>query len=106
MIPPKVDLQASMYVFDLNNSAKEHWFKPNEHWELSLASEADRTAIEKKYRPTLSVKGLPETLIRLQTLVKAKLAQGGTEATGRNLVSDQPAADLLYLIAFNPDRLR
>lgn len=101
-----VELQANMFLFDLSNSAKEHWFKTEEAWEVSLATDDERSAMEKKYYPTISVKVLPEQLAELFELIKEKLilAQSDQEKTWdtKTIIKNQ----IQYLIAFNPKRQR
>ena len=108
MSNPSVELQAKMYVYDLNNCAKEFGFKPDENWELSLASASEASDIEKKYYPTITTKVLPEILAELMRVVKVKLieAKAGFE---RKFDSGNPSTagrDLQYLVAFNPKRVR
>ncbi len=104
MIDNQVEQQANMYVFELNNSAKEHWFKAGEAWELTLANDAEQIAIEKKYKPTHSAKGLPETLLKLHSLVKAQLLHQKFDTAPDQ--TDTATKDKTYLVAYNPDRLR
>jgi hypothetical protein len=100
-----LELQAKMFVFDLGNCAKEYWFKDDESWNLCLASSEQKADIEKKYSPTMSKKGLPETLFQLHNLVNLRLLKvnprflklGHFEA-----MSTEPE----FLIAFNSNRLR
>jgi hypothetical protein len=102
-----VEFQAKMYVYDLNNCAKEFGFKPDENWELSLASASEASDLEKRYYPTIITKVLPEILGELMRTVKIKLIEAkagferkfdsGDNSTGR---------DLQYLVAFNPKRVR
>lgn len=98
--------EANIYVFDLDNCAREFGFKPEEGWELRIATSEERKDIEKRYYPTISLKTLPEILPPLFNLVKARLTQlksgiinslDGTSAGG---------TDLQYLVAYNPKRLR
>jgi hypothetical protein len=102
-----VEFQAKMYVYDLNNCAKEFGFKPDENWELSLASATEARDLEKRYFPTITTKVLPEILAELMRVVKTKLieAKAGFERKFDNGVT---AADgeLQYLVAFNPKRTR
>lgn len=99
-----IEKQANMYVFELNSCAKEHWFKPAEGWELSLATDEERNAIEKKYKPTHATTGLPETLLQLHGLVKSRLVQSGFNNNSGMI--NNATTDLKYLIAYNPERLR
>ncbi len=102
-----VEFQAKMYVYDLNNCAKEFGFKPDENWELSLASASEASDLEKRYYPTIITKVLPEILGELMRVVKVKLieAKAGFERKFDN--GDNSAGrDLQYLVAFNPKRVR
>ena len=105
MTNPTVELQAKMYVFDLGNCAKEFWFKEDEDWDLCLATGEQKLALEKRYLPTISKKGLPETLIQLQRLVKAKLLKVNPQFLKLEPSEEMPSAPE-FLIAFNRNRLR
>jgi hypothetical protein len=102
-----LEYQAKEYVYDLNNCASEYGFKDDEGWELSLATDVEKLAIEKKYYPTVSAKVLPETLLELFRIVKGKLIAARSDmerkldatATGTNITFQ-------YLVAFNPKRPR
>ena len=101
-----LEFEAREYVYDLENCSKEHGFKAEEGWELSLATTTERIAIEKKYFPTLSTKVAPEALLELLRLVKHKLVKikyGVGKTQGHDNSTDN---QLEYLIAFNPDRPR
>ncbi len=99
-----VEQQASIYVYDLNNCAREFGFKSEEGWEIGLASDNEKTAIEKKYFPTISVRALPEILAELLHLVKNRLSQ--TNA-GRSTHSvNGTDLNFQYLVAYNSKRLR
>lgn len=105
MINEAIEKKAKIYVYDLNNCARENGFKADETWEFSMATDVEKTALEKKYFPTISAKVLPELLTELFHLVKAKLIhakyngeRGGTQNT--------TGSNLQYLIAYNPNRLR
>ena len=106
MVGQTVELQASMFLFDLSNSAKEHWFKTEEAWEVSLATDDERSAMEKKYYPTISVKVLPEQLAELFGLIKEKLTQAQSDQEKiwdtKTIIKEH----LHYLVAFNPKRQR
>jgi hypothetical protein len=41
------EYQAKEYLFDLNNTANENGFKADESWKVSLATAAEKAAIEK-----------------------------------------------------------
>ena len=105
MTKETMEREARMYVYDLNNSASENGFKADETWEFSLATDTEKTALEKKYFPTISAKVMPELLSELVNLVKSKLkhATYNIERAGTHNVKE---SGLQYLIAYNPGRLR
>jgi hypothetical protein len=101
-----VEFKAKEYIYDLNNIALENGFKTDEHWEVSLASAAEKIAIEKKYYPTVASKFVPEIIADTFRLVKAQLKQSIKETA---VVLDKratPQPQLQYLVAYNPNRLR
>jgi hypothetical protein len=102
-----VESKAREYVYDLNNCAAEYGFKNDEGWELSLATDIEKIALEKKYYPTVTAKDLPETLAELFRLVKAKLIAARADMERKLDASHQtPNNNLQYLIAYNPKRPR
>lgn len=96
-----VEQQAKMYVYDLDNRAKELGFKTDEAWSLKAVDTADKAAIEKQYYPTVSVKALPEKLVELFDLVKSKMGQPKPGVTDE---AEQPQRGMEYLIAYNIQR--
>jgi hypothetical protein len=108
MTTETIEFQAKVYVYDLNNCARENGFKPDETWQLSLATNDEKKAIEKKYHPTMSTKVLPEFLGELFGLVKEKMIQAKSEMEkkfdGDTLFNK--TNEHQYLIAFNPKRER
>ena len=106
MVNQTVEMQAKVYVYDLNNCAKEFGFKTDEAWELNQATNAERLAIEKDYYPTISAKVLPEILAELFGLVKAKLSLSKSYIENRQDANKVSETELQYLIAFNPKRHR
>ena len=105
MTNEKMEREAKMYVYDLNNSAKENGFKADETWEFSLATDAEKHLLERKYFPTISAKVLPELLSELVNLVKSKLTHAtyNIDRAGTHNIKE---SGLQYLIAYNPNRLR
>lgn len=101
-----VEYQATAYVYDLNNCAIEYGFKADEGWELSLATVFEKTALEKKYYPTVTIKALPETLLELVRIVKNKLITAKYDMERKFDPSHHADVSLQYLIAFNPKRAR
>lgn len=97
--------EARFFIYDLANLAKEHWFKPDERWALSLANEAEKTAVEKNYYPTLYIEGETEELKKIDALMRNELhlPQPEIEVPDERRARKLPAT---YLIAYNPGRQR
>ncbi|MBW4889450.1 hypothetical protein KXQ82_06980 [Mucilaginibacter sp. HMF5004] len=108
MTTETIEYQAKVYIYDLNNCARENGFKPEENWQLSLATSQEKKDIEKKYHPTVSTKVLPETLGELFGQVNEKLIQAKPEIAkkfdGDTLYNK--TNEHQYLVAFNPKRER
>jgi hypothetical protein len=101
-----IEFQAKIYVYDLKNCAREFGFKADENWEVSMATSAEKAAIEKQYFPTLSASVLPEMLAEMFGSVKFKLTQ---KLAGLENALDTAAIrrqHLQYLVAYSPNRLR
>ena len=101
-----IENQTRMYLYDLMNTAKEHGFKADDNWELSMATDVERAKIQKDYYPTIATKVIPEFLLQVFNLTKIRLNQALNSKdeglTPRNVV----AAELNYIVAFNPKRPR
>jgi hypothetical protein len=56
MITEELDIsvEARLFEYDLAN---EHWFKPNEHWQLAIANAKQLMPLTKEHQPVLSVAG-------------------------------------------------
>jgi hypothetical protein len=106
MATQTVDYQASVYVYDLNNCAREHGFKADDEWEFSMANDEDKKFLEKKYYPVVTAKVLPEILSELFKLVKTKLVQAKVNLEHKMDTGSVPESSLQYLIAYNPKRHR
>jgi hypothetical protein len=100
------EFQAMEYLFDLGNCAKEFGFKKEESWEVSLASDEERSKIQKTYNPTISVKVLPEALTEVLSLIKNQLNLKRSEMelhlNSKEIYNNQ----YQYIVAFNPERKR
>jgi hypothetical protein len=101
-----IEYQAREYLFDLKNFAIENGFKPEEHWEVSLATAAEKEVIENKYNPTISTKVVPEVLSGMFPIVKAKLSQALDNVENSIDAKSLAKSGLQYVIAYNPTRLR
>ncbi len=101
-----IEFQEAEYIYELENCAKEHGFKTDEGWQISLASDDEKFIIEKGYHPTLSAKAQPPILLELLGLVKDKLSipksQLETTLDERMLTASRTR----HIIAFNIKRPR
>jgi hypothetical protein len=100
-----IESQTRMYMFDLLNTAKEHGFKGEDNWELTMVTDTERIRIQKDYYPTVAAKIFPEILLQVLHTIKARLNQsnkGEQRADERQVLNEE----LNYLVAFNPKRPR
>ena len=101
-----IENQTKMYLYDLMNTAKEHGFKADDNWELSMVTDTERIKIQKDYYPTIATKIIPEFLLQVFHLTKFRLKQtlNKTEESlnNRSVVNNE----LNYIVAFNPKRPR
>ncbi len=100
------EYQAKEYLFDLNNTANENGFKADESWKVSLATAAEKAAIEKNYYPVIATRVAPEVLPGLFRIVKATLSQGLDHAESSMDTQRLVKSELYYVVAYNPNRLR
>ena len=101
-----IEYQAKEYLFDLDNTARENGFKPDEHWEVSLATASEKKVIENKYSPTISIKVMPEVLSGMFRIVKATLSQALDSVENSIDAKSIAKSELQYVVAYNPARLR
>jgi hypothetical protein len=101
-----IKVQTMTYVYDLMNEAKEHGFKADDTWELSLVTETDRVRIQKDYYPAVASKALSDILLQVFQSVKSELhlplSQQEEQMNSQSILKDE----LKYIIAFNPKRAR
>jgi hypothetical protein len=100
MIKQIVEFQAKIYVDDLNSCAHQFGFEDDELWDVSLATTTEKSAIEKKFFPTISVKALPIMLLEIFRVVKTKLIRIKLH------VKKKVSSNFQYMIAFSPKRRR
>ena len=101
-----VEYQAKVYVYDLNNRAREFGFNADETWEVEMVTGSGKAHLEKNYFPTLSARVLPELLAEMMKSVKFKLGQR-LAAIGQHMdTKDIPQQELQYLVAYSPNRPR
>jgi hypothetical protein len=102
----KLAYQAKLYVYDLNNCAREFGFKDDEGWELNLVSGEEKASLQKRYYPMVSTKVVPEVLAELFNEVKSQLVQAKSNIQNKLDIDRLSVHDLQYLVAFNPKRYR
>lgn len=102
----KIEDQSKIYLFDLMNTARENGFKPDEKWQLGLASEVEKTKLQKDYYPAIVAKVFPEMLLPVYEAVKAKLNQ--TLNSDEQLLNMKTVLSekLNYIVAYIPARQR
>jgi hypothetical protein len=101
-----VAFQAKIYVYDLQNCAREFGFKADEGWEVSMATGPEKKALENKYFPTMAIKVLPEILAQLLASVKLGLSVQLTSPEKNMDINSIRNQQLQYLFAYSPNRLR
>lgn len=102
-----VDAQTRMYLYDLMNAAKEHGFKADDIWELSMVTDSGRSKLQKDYYPAVSMKVGPEVLLQVFHATQKGLKQSSLHnedelPTAKTILMD----DINYLVAFNLKRPR
>jgi len=98
--------KASEYIYELGNIALENGFKPDEHWDVQIATAAEKNAVEKLYYPTVATSILPELLNETFALVKAQMKQVVELEKAKILDRFAPEPVYEYLVAFNSARIR
>jgi len=96
-------LQAKNYLTELNNTAHEYGFSPND-WTITLANEAERKSIEKKYYPAVFAEVLSLDLSDFNSLLKIKYENANSDVEVK-LAARQSSTSSAYFCAFNPERL-
>ena len=105
MTEQTIEFQARVYVYDLQNCAREFGFKTDENWEITLASAHEKILLEKRYFPAVSLKTMPESLIELLRLIRLKLRQKINNDTtpDAKMIRQQ---ELQYVVAYSTGRQR
>jgi len=100
-----IEFQAKMYAFALNSATKEHGFKKDENWKLTIANAQEKAEIEQKYYPTVSTQIEAAFLTKLSEMVKVVLNR--TPAFAAEPINDLGIKhdNSEYIIAYNPIRV-
>ncbi|RFZ94430.1 hypothetical protein D0C36_02445 [Mucilaginibacter conchicola] len=102
----EVDYQTNLYLYELRNLAKEHGFKPEEQWELSMETVAGKADVQHNFFPTNIAKITPDILLQVLHSVKAQLNLSLTEDEQSTNSKRIALDELSYLVAHNPKRPR
>lgn len=95
--------EARLFEYDLGNLAREHWFKPEERWELAVVNAKQQNAIVKNYQPVLFIAGTPKDIYMIRDFILNGMQLKNTT------VNDSEITDrdtVVWLIAYNPERMR
>jgi hypothetical protein len=108
---PQIDEQAVenkslMFLFDLQNLAKEHGFKGDDIWELAVLSDRERSLIQKNHHPSAATKISPALLLPVFKLVKSRLGQQLNEDEESLNAKAVLNRELTFLVAYNTKRVR
>ncbi|MBL4677609.1 MAG: hypothetical protein JKY70_15610 [Mucilaginibacter sp.] len=106
MAEKDIKFETSRYVYDLNNLAKEHGFKAEENWELSMESVAGKTKLQRDFYPNNVAKISPDILLQVLHSVKNKLQLPLTEDEANASRKKLELDEIQYLVAYNPKRPR
>lgn len=101
-----IEQQARMYLYDLMNAAKEHGFKADDTWELSIVNDSGRSKLQKDYFPAIAVKIAPEIVLQVFNSARSGLKQSFTNDAHlpdeKRILTD----NINFLVAINPKRMR
>ncbi|WP_374950358.1 hypothetical protein [Mucilaginibacter sp.] len=101
-----IEDQTRLYLYDLMNTAKEHGFKTDDVWEFSVATDAERSKLQKDYYPTIASRLLPEVMVQVYHAIKERLNQSFSNEEQQLDKRGITAGDLNFLVAYNPKRPR
>ncbi|WP_462264517.1 hypothetical protein [Mucilaginibacter sp.] len=100
------DQQSRIYLYDLVNTAQEHGFKADDHWEISLVADQQKAEIQRQYYPAIVTRMLPETILDVFYSIKLKLNQHLSKMEEEMDIRSVIKADLRFLVAYNLKRPR
>jgi hypothetical protein len=101
-----VEKQTRTYLYDLMNEAKEHGFKQDDQWSLSMATDAERSKIQRDYFPAVASKVSPEAMLEIFQSVKSELQQPLNAEEMQVDTKTILKKDFKFIVAFNPKRTR
>lgn len=65
--------QANLFLFDLQNEAREHGFKDDDSWDLQLVTENEMIGLKRQHHLVISLRLQPQALLKVYQQVKSKL---------------------------------
>jgi len=101
----EIEFQAKMYAYAINSATKEHGFKKDEGWKVTLANEQEKAEIEQKYYPIVSTQITAGSLLKLSEFVKDILNLTPVFANDPINTFGVQHSDSEYIIAYNPIRV-
>jgi hypothetical protein len=101
-----VENQTRIYMYDLMNEAKEHGFKNDDEWQLSLVTDNEKTKLLRNYYPAIAAKIFPEILLQVFQSVKSRLSQSLSKEEQQLDTLSILKEDLKYIVAYNIKRPR
>ena len=108
--PDLIDLsfhqQVNLYLYDLQNEAREHGFKNDDCWKIIMVTDTERIQIQRNYFPVVSQCLNPDVMWLFFHHVKTKLTQPLSKDEENVDVLTIIRDELKYIIAYNPKRER
>ncbi len=96
-----MDYEANLFLYDLENRAKEHWFKKDEKWEIVIATAKEKIDFEKKYFPVVTLESSPPAVRAIAERVNDKL-----HPLKEQIYPLIKGNESVWLLAYNPVRVR
>ena len=102
-ITQTVEREASLYLFDLQNYARENGYQADDNWQLTRATLDEKRDLERTYQLIMSGKYLPEAMSEILRLVRSKL---NPVEMLKDADSNLSANTGPYLVAYRTDKLK
>lgn len=97
-------VQAKSFLYELNNTQHEYGFAATEQWTLTLVTAVQKTILENKFYPVVSVAINLEQLTELFDLVKIKL-EFAVSTLLEEIEIKKPSKDSTHLLAYCVSRV-
>jgi len=102
-ITETVGREASLYLFDLQNYARENGCQADNNWQLTRATLDEKRELERSYELIISGKYLPEAIPQIFRLVNSKLNPAEILKDADSKLSSNTGS---YLVAYRTDKLK